>query len=131
STYSITAMQANKKVYPLQHNGMLSWGTHAYPGAYGGERAVCEAPGVEPGFALPTEAGGYLGCGQEGCRIDAVEACRDVNCPRLWRPKPARVEEGFDGLPAGTSWAKARGRRRQLGRPCGFQGLAHARLPRP
>ena len=35
STYSIAAMQANKRVSPLQPNGMLSRGTHAYPGANG------------------------------------------------------------------------------------------------
>src|SRR3989442_15986987 len=27
-------MQTNKRVCPLQHNGILSRGTHAYPGAY-------------------------------------------------------------------------------------------------
>ena len=35
STYSIAAMQANKRVSQLQHNGRLSRGTHAYPGANG------------------------------------------------------------------------------------------------
>ena len=38
--------------------------------------AVFEDPCVEPGFELPTEAGGDLGFGQEGCMIDAVEADR-------------------------------------------------------
>ena len=93
--------------------------------------AVFEAPCWAPGFAWPTDAGGDLGFGQEGCRIDAVEALRDVNLQRLWWPTPDRVAEGFAGIPAGASWAKARGLRRQLGLPGGFQGLAHERLPRP
>ena len=93
--------------------------------------AVFEDPCLEPGFELPTEAGGYPCFGQEGCMIDAVEAFRDVNFQRILRPKPDRVEDGFDGIPAGTSWAKAIGMRRQLGLPFGFQCLAHERLPCP
>jgi hypothetical protein len=35
--------------------------------------AVFEDPCLEPGFELPTDAGGYPCFGQEGCMIDAVE----------------------------------------------------------
>ena len=63
--------------------------------------------------------------------IDAVEAFRDVNFQRILRPKPDRVEDGFDGIPTGASWAKALGMRCQLGFPCRFYGLAYQRLPCP
>ena len=63
--------------------------------------------------------------------IDAVEALRDIERERVLRPKPDTVEEGSDGIVAGASRAKARGMRRQLGFPCGFQGLAHDGLPCP
>ena len=33
--YSIAARRAHKRVCPLQPHGMLSRGTHAYPGANG------------------------------------------------------------------------------------------------
>ena len=33
--YSIAAMKANERVCQLRHNGVLTRGTHAYPGAYG------------------------------------------------------------------------------------------------
>ena len=93
--------------------------------------AIFHDPRLEPGFELPTDARGCLCFGQEGRMIDAVEAFRDVNFQRVLRPKPDAVEDGFDGIPAGTSWAKAIGMRRQLGFPFGFQGLAHERLPCP
>ena len=73
--------------------------------------AVFEDPCLEPGFELPTDAGRYLCFGQEGCMIAAIEALRDVNFQRIWWPKPDRVEESFDGIPTGASWAKAVGMR--------------------
>ena len=63
--------------------------------------------------------------------IDAIEAFRDVNFQRILRPKSDRVEESSNGIPTRASRAKAIGMRRQLGLPCGFQCLAHERLPRP
>src|SRR5213593_1334037 len=39
---SIVAKRANKRVCPLQPNGMLSRGTHAYPGANGGSSTPME-----------------------------------------------------------------------------------------
>jgi hypothetical protein len=33
-------MQPNKRVSQLQHNGMVSRGTHAYPGAYGSDPSI-------------------------------------------------------------------------------------------
>ena len=65
-----------------------------------GEMAVFEDPCLEPGFELPTDAGGDPCFGQEACMIDAVEAFRDVNFQRILRPKPDRVEDGFDGHPS-------------------------------
>jgi hypothetical protein len=52
--------------------------------------------------------------------IEAVEALRDLQFERELRPKPDRVEDGSDGIPTGTSRAKALGMRRQLRFPFGF-----------
>ena len=63
--------------------------------------------------------------------VDAVEAFRDIDLERILRSKSDTVEEGSDGIVAGASRAKAIGMWRQLGFPCGFQGLAHKGLPCP
>lgn len=62
---------------------------------------------------------------------DPVDAFWAIAFERVLRSRLNPVAHRFSSIPAGASWAKALGMRRQLGLPCGFQGLAHARLPRP
>ena len=63
--------------------------------------------------------------------IDAVEALGDIHFQRVLRAKPNTEKDGFDRIPAGATWAKAVGLRRQLGFPFRLQGLADERLPCP
>jgi hypothetical protein len=69
--------------------------------------------------------------GQERRLIEAVKTRRDINLPHGLGAAFDAVKDRRDGLPTGTSWAKARGVRRQFGFPLGFQGLAYQRLPCP
>jgi hypothetical protein len=50
---------------------------------------------------------------------DAIATFRDIHLQRVLRPKDNTLEDRFDGIPAGTSGAKAIGMRRELGFPCG------------
>ena len=62
--------------------------------------AVFEDPCLEPGFELPTEAGGYLRFGQEGCMIDAMVGREKPRLPLCLSPqvKPG-VRISRTGLP--------------------------------
>jgi hypothetical protein len=100
-------------------------------GRGGREVVIFQDTRFEPGFELSASNASRRRFGQEGCLIDAVEALGDSSLARLLRLKSERVEDGSDGVPAGASRAKAIGMRRELRFPCGFQGLAPQRLPRP
>jgi hypothetical protein len=63
--------------------------------------------------------------------IDAVKALGQINVQPVLRPTCDAVEDRGDGLPTGTTWAKAIGVGRPVGFPLRRQGLAYERLPRP
>jgi hypothetical protein len=63
--------------------------------------------------------------------IDAVKALGNINFQHVLGPKFDAVEDRGDGIPTGTTWAKAIGEGRQFGFPLRLQGLAYERLPRP
>ena len=69
--------------------------------------------------------------GQSRRMIEAVKTRRDINLQHVLGAEFEAVQDRRDGIPTGTSWAKARGVRRQCGFPVGFQGLAYQRLPCP
>ena len=63
--------------------------------------------------------------------IDAVKTLRNIDLPHVLGPKFHAVKDRRDGIPTGTTWAKAVGVGRQFGFPLRLQGLADQRLPRP
>src|SRR5215467_11946657 len=89
---------------------------------------ILHDPRLEPGFELPTDHRWGLCFGQKGGMTDTVEAFGNVDLEHILRSKLDAVKNGFDRVPTGASWTKAIGLRRQLGFPCGFQGLTHDRL---
>ena len=120
---------------------------HAMPGQHGSERRTPAAlwrpcggghEGIlfpdarfEPGVALPTPDRCRRRFGHQSLRIEAVAAWRDLAREPVVRPKPETVAERANGLVAGAARAQARGMRRPLGVPGGFQGLAPEGVPCP
>jgi hypothetical protein len=62
---------------------------------------------------------------------EAVNTLGDINVQPVRRPTRHAVNDRRDGLPTGTTWAKALGVGRQCGFPRRLSGLADPRLPRP
>jgi hypothetical protein len=64
---------------------------------------------------LPTNAQWRLQFRQERLMIDAVKTLGDINFQQVLRPKFNTLEDRRDGIPTGTTWAKAIGVGRQFG----------------
>jgi hypothetical protein len=69
---------------------------------------------------LPTNDRCRFRFGQKCFMVDAVEAFRDINFQRILRSIPDLIEDRSNRIPTRATWAKAIGRRRELGFPCGF-----------